>query len=124
MLIPAADAVQQGATTADPKDADRFDYNKDPISWFYQVRLLIQLCQQVQTCHKPTPAQPAACCVCQCCSWLFERGCMFVLFLWLQNQIKSEEQFQAKKSELRTAAKERLENIFENKGKVSGGLVG
>lgn len=47
-----------------------------------------------------------------------------MLFLWLQNQIKSEEQFQAKKSELRTAAKERLENIFENKGKVSGGLVG
>jgi hypothetical protein len=26
----------QGATTA-ATDAGRFDYNKDPISWFYQV---------------------------------------------------------------------------------------
>lgn len=38
--------------------------------------------------------------------------------LVLQNQIKSEEQFQAKKSELRSAALERLETIFDKKGKV------
>ena len=41
------------------------------------------------------------------------------LVVLLQNQIKSEEQFQAKKAELRAAALERLENIFEEKGKVS-----
>jgi hypothetical protein len=64
-------AAQGGAATAAADGGnDRFDYNKDPISWFYQ------------------------------------------------NQIKSEEQFQAKRSELREAAKERLENIFEAKGKV------
>lgn len=38
----------------------------------------------------------------------------------LQNQIKSEEQFQAKKTELRKAAVERLESVFEKKGKVGG----
>lgn len=36
----------------------------------------------------------------------------------LQNQIRSEEQFAAKKAELRQIAKEQLENIFEKKGKV------
>jgi hypothetical protein len=35
----------------------------------------------------------------------------------MQNQIKSEEDFQAKKSALREEAKRRLENIFERKGK-------
>jgi hypothetical protein len=38
----------------------------------------------------------------------------------LQNQIKSEEQFQAKKTELHKAAVERLESVFEKKGKVGG----
>lgn len=93
----------QGAGAAGTDD-DRFDYNKDPISWFYQVSgptLTVQL--------KPRTAQSAGaehavncCCACTC----------------PQNQIKSEEQFQAKKAELRKAAVERLENIFEKKGKV------
>eukprot|EP00878_Enallax_costatus_P000625 GHUV01000728.1.p2 GENE.GHUV01000728.1~~GHUV01000728.1.p2 ORF type:complete len:164 (+),score=45.27 GHUV01000728.1:1880-2371(+) len=48
---------------------EHFDYNKDPISWFYQ------------------------------------------------NQIKSEEQFQAKKAELRETARHKLDEIFEKKGK-------
>ncbi|KAI8471726.1 MAG: hypothetical protein J3K34DRAFT_226379 [Monoraphidium minutum] len=48
---------------------DRFDYNKDPVSWFFQ------------------------------------------------NQIRSEEEFQERKAELRTAALARLDDIFERKGK-------
>lgn len=35
----------------------------------------------------------------------------------LQNQIRSEEEFQAKKSKLREQARERLDSIFEQKGK-------
>lgn len=34
-----------------------------------------------------------------------------------QNQIKSEEQFQAKKAELKETARSRLDEIFEKKGK-------
>ncbi|KAF6265355.1 hypothetical protein COO60DRAFT_1633780 [Scenedesmus sp. NREL 46B-D3] len=55
--------------TAKRKDDDRFDYNKDPVAWFYQ------------------------------------------------NQIRSEEEFQAKKTALREQARERLDVIFEQKGK-------
>lgn len=65
---PGSKCPFSGAGASDA-DGDRFDYNKDPISWFYQ------------------------------------------------NQIKSEEQFQAKKTELRKAAVERLESVFEKKGK-------
>lgn len=50
-------------------DDDRFDYNKDPVAWFYQ------------------------------------------------NQIRSEEEFQAKKAALRETARARLDEIFEKKGK-------
>jgi hypothetical protein len=34
-----------------------------------------------------------------------------------QNQIKSEEEFQAKKEQLRAAARHKLDEIFEKKGK-------
>jgi hypothetical protein len=44
--------------------------------------------------------------------------CLCSCQLVSQNQIKSEEQFQAKKSELRAAALERLETTFDKKGKV------
>lgn len=36
---------------------------------------------------------------------------------FFQNQIKSEEEFQARKSELRAAARARLDQVFEKKGK-------
>lgn len=52
-----------------PSHDERFNYEKDPISWFYQ------------------------------------------------NQIKSEEQFQEKKAELRETARHKLDDIFEKKGK-------
>ena len=42
----------------------------------------------------------------------------------MQNQIKSEEQFQAKKAELRAAAHDRLESLFDKKGKVSRCVLG
>lgn len=51
------------------KDAERFSYDKDPVSWFYQ------------------------------------------------NQIKCEEEFQQRKSELREEAKRRLDAIMDKKGK-------
>jgi hypothetical protein len=47
----------------------RFDYNKDPVGWFYQ------------------------------------------------NQIRSEEEFQANKERVRTEARERLHELFDKKGK-------
>ncbi|KIZ02651.1 hypothetical protein MNEG_5310 [Monoraphidium neglectum] len=54
--------------------ADRFDYNKNPVSWYVE-------------------------------DWFF------------QNQIKCEEEFQARKAELRAAARKQLDEVFEKKGK-------
>ncbi|GBF97562.1 hypothetical protein Rsub_10163 [Raphidocelis subcapitata] len=65
------DDVSPGSKRAHPPppaDGDRFDYNKDPVSWFFQ------------------------------------------------NQIRSEEEFQARKTELRAAARARLDALFEKKG--------
>eukprot|EP00879_Flechtneria_rotunda_P007516 GHRR01007885.1.p1 GENE.GHRR01007885.1~~GHRR01007885.1.p1 ORF type:complete len:262 (+),score=61.44 GHRR01007885.1:282-1067(+) len=65
-----ADKVKSSACPfAGGADDERFNYNKDPISWFYQ------------------------------------------------NQIKSEEEFQANKEQLRQEARTRLDKIFEKKGK-------
>jgi hypothetical protein len=104
---PAAQGAKSGAN-----DADRFDYNKDPISWFYQVSNL----------SHPTHHQQAHGCMrhCKAAGRISQptHVCSAHDELVSQNQIKSEEQFQAKKSELRAAALERLETIFDKKGKV------
>lgn len=104
-LANPSSALLQGAGATDA-DGDRFDYNKDPISWFYQVQSSLtgvkgsrhpqQRGKLDTSCAHAAPPST------------------------LQNQIKSEEQFQAKKTELRKAAVERLESVFEKKGKVGG----
>jgi hypothetical protein len=43
--------------------------------------------------------------------------CIHVACCCLQNQIRSEEEFQAKKAKLREQTRERLDAIFEQKGK-------
>jgi hypothetical protein len=124
---PAPPHAQDGGDDTKPRGEDRFDYSKDPISWCALGSAHARSHAHLRAAWRPARGRAHArpCCSPPCsvvpclalapCAPHAAPGPSTPRFF--QSQIRSEEEFQARKAQLRATARKRLDAVFEKKNK-------